>query len=212
MCAGFSDAWREILHETPTADSEFLREGGDSIKAIQITGILHRNNIRALTAADFLRTPKYTKLCEVLQADESNEQGTVDDGVQEQYVEYVPVASGQTIPLLPLQDALIRNHPEHWKEFYMLLPMVLASDVSERTIESWLKTLPERYEALRLAFSADGAKLLPQKVILQRCIFNVATDEVDLFNWALAAITRHLDPEKGRTFGAALAERKERDI
>jgi len=58
-----TDAWSEILRTEPGEGSDFFRDGGDSIKAIQITGILHRNAIRTLSAPDFMRTPSFAELC-----------------------------------------------------------------------------------------------------------------------------------------------------
>lgn len=196
-----AEAWHEILRAEARPESDFFRAGGDSIKAIQITGILHRNGIKTLSASDFFETPTFAALCGLLE----------DDRASEPAQEYISAAPGKTVPLLPLQAALMAKHPAHWKIFYMMLPMELGKRIEPSQIESWLHTLPSRFEALRLAFSSDGATLLaePQKIQLKHCFFDSGESRVSLFRKALRLITAELDPEQGRTFGAALAEQDE---
>lgn len=196
----FSEAWQDILHHKPDEQSDFFRDGGDSIKAIQITGNLHRNNIKTLTAADFLRTSSFADLCKMLGENEiSSNAGCYN---------YARAKAGQSVPLLPLQKELICRHPEHWKSFYMLLPMEISSDVSQEKIEEWLQTLPSTYEALRLSFEGETATILqkPQKIILKNCFFDSDLDRNTLFRKVLKVVLAGFDPEVGRTFGAALAE------
>ncbi len=195
-----AEAWREILRVEPGADSEFFRSGGDSIKAIQITGILHRNGIKTLGAADFFRAPTFADLCRLLETDAPAGATAGAD--------YAAPAPGQTLPLLPLQAELIAGHPEHWKSFHMLLPLELGPEVPKAKIEAWLRGLPARFEALRLAFSPAGAVALaePQRLALKTCAFDAGVTLPTLVRESFKEIAADLDPAVGRTFGAALAE------
>lgn len=197
--------WQEVLHSAPEAQSDFFRYGGDSIKAIQITGSLLRQGITGLAAADFLRTPNFGDLCALLErAGELATAGTVDSPDK---VAYRQPQAGSLIPLLPIQHALVHGHPEHWKHYFMALPLALEAGVTREGIQAWLASLPERFESLRLAFSPDGARLLPvpQTVCLHEG-FTPAADSLSLFRAMARAVFAGLDPEAGRTFGAALAE------
>lgn len=199
--------WEEVLHSAPEAQSDFFRYGGDSIKAIQITGNLLRQGITGLVAADFLRTPKFGDLCALLER--GGESGTPEraDADSPDKVAYRLPQAGSLIPLLPIQHALVHGHPEHWKHYFMALPLALEAGVARGNIETWLRMLPERFESLRLAFSPDGAHLLPvPQVIRLHEGFTPAADSLTLFRAMARAVFAGLDPETGRTFGAALAE------
>ncbi len=194
-----SDAWFSILHVPPSPESDFFRDGGDSIKAIQITGVLHRNGIKALSAASFLQTPDFRALAKQL------EKTTTD---QTSGPAYAPVEPGQYVPLLPLQERLISRNPEHWHHFYMMLPLQIGLEISIASIEDWVHSLPERYEAFRLAFQDGQAVMLgasPEPVFRRRS-FESGIDNREVFRAALQDAVAELDPKKGRTFGATLAE------
>lgn len=194
-----ADAWEKILLTRPDETSDFLFAGGDSIKAIQIVGRLHRTGVSGLKAADFLRSTRFSDLVALLvEADKNSEGGIV----------LPPLEFGQQIPLLPLQDNLIRNHAEHWRTFLMLLPMTVGADVEEGDIRAWLKELPERFEALRLAFNDEGAWYLatPQRIPLQKYGFNRSVSRKEIIRSVLRDIATGLTPEAGRTLGAGLVE------
>ena len=198
-----ADAWEEILHTRPDENSDFLREGGDSIKAILMVGWLHRYRVSGLTAADFLRSPRFAELVELLC-------GQDDDAAE--CVVFPALEPGQHVPLLPLQRDLVRNHPEHWKTFFMLLPMEIntevGAEIKEKDVRAWLQGLPERFEALCLAFNVDGARVLaePQRFTLQKHVFDAKTSRKEVIRSVLRDIAVTLDPEIGNTFGTALAE------
>ncbi len=191
-------AWTEMLGQKPGEDSDFFMDGGDSIKAIQMTGMLHRRGVTALGAADFLRTPRFADLCALVAAGNAPAQA----------VRLAPVEGGQRVPLSPLQDALVRDHPQHWTRFFMALPLDLDASVAESALEDWLRTLPDRHEALRLAFSRDGAVMLakPHRVSLTRCAVEPGLTQEDAARAVARAVLAGLDPEQGATFGAGLAE------
>ena len=113
-----ADAWREILHPGSASsvqeESDFFRDGGDSIKAIQITGILRRSGITALSAPDFLRKPHFGDLCTLLESADSELSAA-------QAMDYSPVAPGEQVPLLPFARYFLGAHPSHWRQFFMSL-------------------------------------------------------------------------------------------
>ena len=202
----FADAWQVILHSEANEQSDFLRDGGDSIKAIQITGVLHRNHVKVLSAADFIRTPGFGDLCRLLDKAEDFHAGGEPS--------YASVEAGQKVPLLPLQEALIQNHPDHWKDFYMLLPMEISSGIEQDRIESWLQTLPGRFEALRLSFAKEGAPFLyaPEKITLKSCFIESGISRTELFRNMFKVVIAGLNLETGQTFGAGLAEQEGRQF
>ncbi|GAB6125794.1 amino acid adenylation domain-containing protein [Humidesulfovibrio idahonensis] len=194
-----ADAWAEILRVEAGEHDDFFRAGGDSIKAIQITGILHRNGITALSAPDFLRTPGFADLCALMERDDMVRPG---GGAA-----YAPVIAGQAVPLLPVQSALLRNHPAHWKIFHMILPLQLGSAVPVTAVEAWLKALPRRFQALGLAFSPAGAVMLEQRQepTLARLSFPADMPRADVLRAMARDLAPKVDPESGRTMVAGLA-------
>jgi len=202
-----SEAWRDILHcaEAPTEDSDFFKEGGESIKAIQITGFLHRHGLTCLTAPDFMRTPRFGDLCRALNDAPAT-------AVPHAPAEYAPILPGQTVPLLPFQRHFIRTHAEHWQCCYMMLPMEIDASVPVATIEGWLAGLPACHQALRMAFGPTHALMLeqPRPVRLHRAAFGADLSLTEIFRAAARAIIATLDPTDGRTLGVALYEQGER--
>lgn len=202
-----ADAWRKILHsgstKTANESSDFFRDGGDSIKAIQITGILRRSGITALSAPDFLRTPRFADLCALLGRAGGKATTPETAPVSREVLE-----AGHAVPLLPLARHFISAHPRHWKHFYMLLPLELGAEVKDSALKAWLHVLPENHEALRLAFTLEQAVVLgkPQSVVLRRRSFDAAMARQQLLHDAVRELTAELDPEQGKTLGAMLAE------
>ena len=203
------DAWCQILHPGSASsvqeESDFFRDGGDSIKAIQITGILRRNGTTALSAPDFLRMPRFGDLCTLLENADSDASAT-------QAMDYTPVAPGERVPLLPFARYFLGAHPSHWQQFFMLLPLEIRADVPTATIEAWLQTLPKYHESLRMAFAPDHAVLLaePQKISLHCRDFADTVEQTNLLREAVAEITAGLDVTCGKTLGAMLARQGER--
>ncbi len=197
-----TEAWRTMLRAAPDEHSDFFRSGGDSIKAIQITGALHRHGFTSLTASDFLSTPHFRDLCALLATTDAS------DCPPASGISIEPVRPGHTVPLLPIQQALIHKHPDHWRHFHMMLPMALGPLIPQQTIEAWLRGLPEKFEALRLSFAATGALLSekPHPPVLTICHVDTATDREPLLRHMAQTIIAGLNPETGRTLGAALAE------
>lgn len=193
-------AWTKMLGRAPGGDSDFFMDGGDSIKAIQMTGMLHRRGVTTLGAVDFLRTPGFSDLCRLLEEADGFRDGQTSG--------YDPAVAGQRVPLLPLQAFFLRNNPRHWKSFFMSLPMELGPAVDRAKIEEWLGALPARYEALRLSFADGHAVVLhdPQSIVLTSCVFDAGAGEMDALRQLVRAIVANLDPERGATFGAGLAE------
>ena len=210
-----ADAWRGILHPGGSSavveESDFFRDGGDSIKAIQITGILRRSGITALSAPDFLRKPRFADLCALLESG-------VNALSAAQHVDYTPVSPGERVPLLPFARYFVGAHPRHWKQFFMLLPLEIRADVPTATIEAWLQTLPEHHESLRMAFAPDHAELLaellaePWKIALHCRDFADAVEQTTLLREAVAEVTAGLDAACGKTLGAMLARQGERRL
>lgn len=206
-----ADAWREILHPgatgTVSEDSDFFRAGGDSIKAIQITGILRRSGITTLSAPEFLRKPRFADVCALLES-----RAAAPGGAQN--VDYTPVAPGERVPLLPFAHHFIAAHPRHWQQFFMLLPLEIRKDVPTATLEAWLLGLPENHESLRMAFAPDHATVLaePQKIQLDYCDFDESSGQTAMLREAVARITARLNPEAGHTLGAVLAQQGSRRI
>ena len=204
-----ADAWREILHPGSSSavqeESDFFRDGGDSIKAIQITGILRRSGITALSAPDFLRKPHFGDLCTLLESADSELSAA-------QAMDYTPVIPGERVPLLPFARYFLSAHPSHWRQFFMMLPLEIRADVPTATIEAWLQTLPENHESLRMAFAPDHAVLLaePQKIILHCRDFSDTVEQTSLLREAVGEITAGLDATCGKTLGAMLARHGER--
>jgi len=195
-----ADAWTEILQTKAEEGGNFFRAGGDSIKAIQITGILHRSGVTALSAPDFLRTPGFLDLCVLLERAAPARPGCGAAA-------YAPVVAGQSVPLLPVQRALLRNHPAHWKIFHMILPLQLGATVPIQTVEAWLKALPERFQALGLAFSPAGAVMLErrQEPILTRQSFPADMPRADVLRAMARTLAPKVEPETGQTLVAGLA-------
>lgn len=195
-----ANAWTTILGSEAGDGSEFFMDGGDSIKAIQIVGLLHRGKVTALSAADFLRTPRFSDLCRLLEEADGSRDGHASG--------YAPVAAGQRVPLLPLQTYFLRCSPLHWKSFFMSLPMEIGPSVERTKIEDWLGTLPGRYEALRLSFADGQAVVLqdPQTVALTSCAFDAEAGQRHALREVVRTVVAGLDPERGATLGAGLAE------
>ncbi|MGJ3523081.1 amino acid adenylation domain-containing protein [Nitratidesulfovibrio sp. D1] len=209
-----AQAWASILHAGAGDSADFFRAGGDSIKAIQITGMLHRSGVTALSAPDFLRTPHFSDLCALLDEADSGQagaQGAADDagsaGGDGQPV-HPPLAAGQVAALLPIQQALLRDHPDHWTSFHMLLPLELAPSIAPEAVQAWLDSLPGRYEALRLAFTPRGAEVLavPRPVALRRFDMPPGATRTDALRHMVREVTAGLDPQTGHTLGAGLAD------
>lgn len=199
-------AWRDILQVAPDAESDFFRDGGDSIKAIQITGVLHRHAIHALTAADFLRVSGFGALCAVLDA--ANADSTIAP------IAYPVAQPGERVPLLPLHHQLLQQHPEHWKQFFMMLSLDMAEHVPANVVQDWVSSLPARHESLQMAFGPAGAVLLaqPQNIHLHHQHFGPETDEVQLCRAMVRQLAGELDPETGHTLAAGLAEQSGRRL
>ncbi|WP_325643383.1 non-ribosomal peptide synthetase, partial [Humidesulfovibrio sp.] len=194
-----ADAWTAILRTGPEECDDFFRAGGDSIKAIQITGMLHRNGLTVLGAPDFLRTPCFAELCAMLEGAAGQAAALAAE----------PLTPGASVPLLPIQKTFLRDHPEHWKIFHMLLPLKLGPGVPTEDAEAWLKALPERFQALGLAFSPEGAVVLEQRQepVLTRRDFPPAMPHADMLRAMARELAPQVDPETGRTLVAGLATR-----
>jgi len=205
-----ADAWREILHAGKAVEigdqNDFFRDGGDSIKAIQIVGILRRNGITALAAPDFLRIPRFAEIRALLESAENA--ATAQAASARQPFACKAPEAGTAVPLLPLARHCISTHPRHWKSFFMLLPLELEAGVDAAAVEAWLRTLPENHEALRMAFAPGQAVMLgaPQQISLRRWSFDAGVDRLAMLRRAVGDLAATLDPEAGKTFGAALAE------
>lgn len=203
-------AWTAMLHAEAGESADFFRSGGDSIKAIQITGMLHRGGVTALSAPDFLRTPAFADLCALLDKADVRAEGASrnDDSRTAGPVPLPSVAPGQVVPLLPVQQALLRDHPDHWTSFHMMLPLGLDRAIAPETVRAWFASLPGRYEALRMAFTPQGATVLsdPRPTGLRRFDFAPGTPPEDMLRRMVRAVTAGLDPTTGDTLGAGLAE------
>ena len=206
-----ADAWREILHPGATGavadESDFFRDGGDSIKAIQITGILRRSGITTLSAPEFLRKPRFADICALLESG-------AEAPAPARHVDYTPVAPGAHVPLLPFARHFIAAHPLHWKQFFMLLPLEIREDVPTATIEAWLHDLPQNHEALRMAFAPGHAHVLaePQKIRLECYDVSDGVQPADMLREAVVRSTASLNPETGHTLGAVLVRQGGRRI
>jgi amino acid adenylation domain-containing protein len=192
-------AWAAVLRVAPEQCDDFFRAGGDSIKAIQITGMLHRSGVTALDAPDFLATPGFADLCGRVARPAGR--------AESRPAEVLP--PGTRVPLLPVQRALLRDHPLHWKTFHMLLPLQLGPAVPTSGVEAWVRALPERFQALGLAFSPEGALVLErrQQPNLERRSFPAETPRADVLRAMARELAPVVDPEAGRTLAAGLAAR-----
>ncbi len=149
-------AWQEILGSRPEAASNFFLCGGDSIKAIQLVGLLRRRGVLNLSPTDFFATPTFAALCERLSVD-------LRPPLSSQLAQ-----PGEGIPLLPIQRALLADHPEHWRDFHMALPLRLAPHIDIVRLWQAFDALPMRHEAFRLAFTSDGGRMLAMPCTLPR--------------------------------------------
>lgn len=192
-----ADAWAEILRVEAGEQGDFFRAGGDSIKAIQITGLLHRNGVTALSAPDFLRTPAFLDLCALLE--HCAEPAAA--------IAAAPLPPGTQVCLLPIQKIFLQDHPDHWKIFHMLLPLKIGPGISTEAAEAWLKALPQRFQALGLAFSPAGAVVLeqPQEPSLLRQDFPADMPHPAVLRAMARSLVPKVDPEAGRTLAAGLA-------
>lgn len=196
-----ADAWRSVLPndggDAPNDADDFFRDGGDSIKAIQMTGQLRRRGVTALSAADFLRTPRFGDLA-----------ARLDEDKPRPIASFPAIAPGTRVPLLPFQSHFIATHPNHWREFFFALPLPLPPGLATETVENWLRQLPAGHEAFRLAFFPDHAEMLasPQEIPL----FHQPAGEFPLpvaaAREAVRTVTAHLDPATGKTLGAYLTD------
>lgn len=192
-----ADAWAEILRVEAGEQGDFFRAGGDSIKAIQITGLLHRNGVTVLSAPDFLRSPAFLDLCVLLER-------SAEPAVTIATAALLP---GTRVCLLPIQKIFLQDHPDHWKIFHMLLPLKIGPGISTEAAEAWLKALPQRFQALGLAFSPAGAVVLeqPQEPVLIRQDFPADMPHPAVLRAMARILVPKVDVETGRTLAAGLA-------
>ncbi|SDF24354.1 amino acid adenylation domain-containing protein [Desulfovibrio legallii] len=197
-----ASAWARILLPASAAsvgeESDFFQDGGDSIKAIQLTGLLRRQGVTALTAPDFLRTPRFADLCARL---------TAAPAVLPQAS--APLAPGSRVLLPPLPRRMLAALGEQWRSFRMLLPLPVAADVPSAAAEAWLGGLPQEHEVLRLAFTPEQAVALarPQAISLRRKRAEADAAWLPLLRRAVSEMTPDLDPAAGKVLTALLLER-----
>ncbi|MBW7900226.1 MAG: amino acid adenylation domain-containing protein [Rhodocyclaceae bacterium] len=197
--APLARAWREILGgPSPTAESNFFLGGGDSIKAIQMVGLLRRLGVERLQPGDFFATPTFGELSARLAAPAPQ---AADASAA--------LAAGTPMPLLPLQREFIARHRQSWTRFHMALPLRLAATVDENRLRQAVAALPARHEAFRLKFADDAGETLAGPCEAAWIELQQPAGDADAACVAEAAtrLFAALDPRTGRTFGACLVRR-----
>ncbi|EXJ13522.1 non-ribosomal peptide synthetase [Imhoffiella purpurea] len=196
--------WRQVLGvETADAESNFFSCGGDSIKAIQIVGQLRRLGLSGIVPGDLFTHPTLGQIRSRLAEAEpstSRHPAARPDGA---------------VRLLPMQERLLRRHPEHWRRFHMVLPLAVSSGYESARLRRGVEELPARHPILGLVFSADGTARLPEEGAAG--IWEEIEASADLPDQRLVAeaaerLFARLDPESGRLVGAVLVHRGERRL
>ncbi|NLD51041.1 MAG: hypothetical protein GX660_28195, partial [Clostridiaceae bacterium] len=189
-----ADAWQNILGGTiPVHESNFFVLGGDSIKAIQICGILNRRGINHISPSHFFQYPLFGKFC---------------SEVQKNRISTAPKSNkalpGQIAKLLPIQQWLFTEHADHWKKFFMLLPLKVIVSVKEEEVQKAFIMLTKQHEAFRMSFKDSHAYLLPEApepywgrseeqegMDIDRCLHAIST-----------ALFDKIDPVSGKNIAA----------
>lgn len=151
MKVQIADAWQKILGGSiPEQESNFFVLGGDSIKAIQICGILKRQGINNISPSHFFQYPLFGKFCSEVQKNRISTGPKINKALP-----------GPVARLLPMQKWLFTEHADHWKKFFMLLPLKIIGNVKEKEVQKAFMMLTQQHEAFRMSFKDGHAYLLP---------------------------------------------------
>lgn len=151
--AALRQAWHEVLGVVPAPTDHFFLSGGDSIKAIQLSGRLRQAGFPDFAPAACFEQPLFNDLCAHLGA----------RAVRSPQVPAYPMAPlepGEAIALLPLHRLWVTRHPEHWHHFHMALPLRVAAGVDIARLRAGVFALGSRHEALRTRFTATSMRCL----------------------------------------------------
>lgn len=143
-------AWQKILGgNIPDQESNFFVLGGDSIKAIQICGILNRQGVKNISPSHFFQYPLFGKFC-----------SEVQNNLKSTGPKLNKASPGPVPKLLPMQKWLFTEHADHWKKFFMLLPLKINGNVNEKEVQKAFGMLTQQHEAFRMSFRNGHAHLL----------------------------------------------------
>ncbi len=200
------NSWEKVLGKRGfSLDSNFFSFGGDSIKAIQIVGELRRQGIHGIKPSDIFSYPILKELIRL--AKEEPELSHKGEG-RETFNKEEP------LPLLPMQHWLLRHHPRHWRNFFMVLPVKLKVKVDISRLKQAVKELPARHESLRVKFSDQGkpffsspipAPLFEQHSSSEPVLKKAIQDGVEI-------LLNKMDPISGRTFGVVLLKNNDEEF
>lgn len=145
-------AWQKILGgNIPEHESNFFVLGGDSIKAIQICGILNRQGLKSISPSHFFQYPLFGKFCSEVQKNLKTTGSKINKALP-----------GPVPRLLPMQNWLFTEHGDHWKKFFMLLPLKIMGNINEEEIQKAFIMLTQQHEAFRMSFRNGHAYLLSE--------------------------------------------------
>lgn len=150
VVAALEQAWREVLGASPQASDNFFLSGGDSIKAIQLSGRLRQAGFPDFPPARCFSHPNFKELCACLAAHAASVSGPA--------AACAPAAPNpdEAVPLPPLHALWVARHPDDWHDFHMALPLRLRSGADVARLKSGVAALGERHEALRMRFNASA--------------------------------------------------------
>ncbi|MRN54975.1 non-ribosomal peptide synthetase [Paenibacillus monticola] len=203
------EVWRDILR-VPDAqiDEAFIRLGGDSIKAIQISAQLNKRGIR-LEVGDILRGQTVRKIARLaVRLSES----TV---VPEQ-----PPLEGE-IPLAPIQQWFFDQHFSEMNHWNQCVTLAGTTRFAGHEVKETLTRLVRYHDALRMTYvhASDGGikqycKGAEQQAFAYRFVDGtlMGIDEADTArNQMILELHRSIDLENGPLVQAGLFRSKDED-
>lgn len=197
--------WQQVLHrEQIGVNDHFMSIGGDSIKAIQITGKL-RDAGWKVTVKDVMEYPTVKEMAERLTPTEQKRE--VRD-VQDSYL----------VPLTPLQRKFLTDNKYELAHYNQSILLHAKSKIDSERLEKCINALWKRHAMLRTVFinDDDGWKqqVLPANTF--RDYFNVVsnTENIEQELWLTEQTSiwqKKFDLEKGPLFRCVLFRSGEED-
>ncbi len=144
-----SKAWEKVLGQTPKDADNFFLHGGDSIKAIQFIGHLHRAGYTHMAPAHCYDYPTYAALLTHI----STAQATTP--LPKALAS--PLEYAESIALPPFHRQWVLRHPLSWPDFHMALPLLFTAPIDLPRFKHALTNLAQRHEALCLRLQKNTA-------------------------------------------------------
>ena len=182
--------WQGVLKQSLGVEDDFFRLGGDSILSIQLTTRLRDAGLHC-SVKDVFEAKTVRRLCRQLGQQQAVSHQTEQGNLVGDF------------PLHPIQHWFFEQgfaKPGHWNQGVILR---LPAGIDDDTLASWLDTLRQHHDALRLAVTPAGQRYLAELALPPLPILDAGTLGGAELQARLTELQGDLDPASGHTLAWA---------